>query len=85
MIAGNYNEIPDLRFVIDILFSDSFTIASRLSLNCRPINSFLGLKFESKQVVFHENVFYQFAKGKIIQVWSIIDKTEIEKQLISKQ
>ena len=83
MIAGNYNDIPDLHFVVDILLSDSSTLASRLSFNCRPINSFLGLKVEGQKILFHEHVFYQFAEGKITQVWSIIDKTEIEKQIIS--
>jgi predicted ester cyclase len=30
---------------------------------------------------FTENVFYQFREGRIVQVWSVIDKAAIETQL----
>jgi predicted ester cyclase len=32
-------------------------------------------------VAFSENVFYTFVDGKIAQVWSVIDKAAIERQL----
>jgi predicted ester cyclase len=34
-----------------------------------------------KRVQFDENVFYEFADGRIVDVWSIIDKDAIARQL----
>jgi predicted ester cyclase len=81
LLAGNYRDIPDLRFVIDLLLSDPSTVASRLRFDCRPKAEFLGLRVDGRHVVFHENVFYRFAEGRIQEVWSVIDRVEIEKQL----
>ena len=81
MLAGNYRDIPDLRFVIDLLLCDALTVASRLRFDCRPEADFLGLQVNGRHIVFHENVFYRFASGKIREVWSVIDKDAIEKQL----
>jgi predicted ester cyclase len=81
MLVGNYRDIPDLRFVIDLLLSDSSKVASRLRFDCRPKAEFLGLPVDGRHVVFHENVFYRFADRKIQEVWSVIDRSEIEKQL----
>ncbi len=81
MLAGNYRDIPDLRFEVDLLLSNSSTVASRLRFDCRPAAEFLGLQIDGRHVVFHENVFYRFAEGRIREVWSVIDKGEIEKQL----
>ena len=81
MLKGNYRDIPDLRFHIELLLTDSSTVASRLRFDCRPRAEFLGLQIDGRHVIFHENVFYRFAEGKIQEVWSLIDKDEIEKQL----
>ncbi|SFH91532.1 SnoaL-like polyketide cyclase [Bradyrhizobium sp. cf659] len=56
-------------------------IACRLTFDCAPVGNFLGLDVNGKRVSFCENVFYEFADGKIRQVWSVIDKTAIEAQL----
>jgi predicted ester cyclase len=32
-------------------------------------------------IQFAENVFYEFRDGKIKEVWSVIDKASIERQL----
>jgi predicted ester cyclase len=42
---------------------------------------FLGLHVNGKRVSFTENVFYEFRREKIWQVWSVIDKAAIEAQL----
>ena len=81
MLAGDYRDIPDLRFIIDLLLFDPSTVASRLRFDCRPKAEFLGLRVDGRHVVFHENVFYRFAEGRIQEVWSVIDRVEIEKQL----
>jgi len=81
MLAGNYRDIPDLRFVIDLLLSDANTVASRLRFDCHPKAGFLGLRIDGRSVLFHENVFYRFEKGRIQEVWSVIDRGEIERQL----
>jgi predicted ester cyclase len=81
MLERDFNEIPDLYFNIQLLISDSPYIASRLGFACTPKGKFLGLHVNGKRVSFTENVFYQFRREKIEQVWSVIDKVAIEAQL----
>lgn len=82
MLAGNYRDIPDLVFHIDLLISDGETLGSRLRFDCRPSARFLDLPINGRRVVFHENVFYQFRLGKIVEVWSVINPQEICEQLV---
>ena len=81
MLEKDFYDIPDLHFNIQLLVSDGPYIASRLSFDCSPKGKFLGLNINGKRIFFSENVFYEFQKGKIIKVWSIIDKATIESQL----
>jgi predicted ester cyclase len=81
MLARDFHEIPDLHFNIQLLISDSTSVASRLFFDCAPKGKFLGLKVNGKRVSFTENVFYEFRREKIEKVWSIIDKAAIEAQL----
>lgn len=81
MIAGDYDDIPDLRFVADLLIADTSHVAARLRFDCRPKSRFRDLDVNGRRVVFHENVLYRFANGRIAEVWSVIDKGEIERQL----
>jgi predicted ester cyclase len=81
MLERDFHEIPDLNFNIQLLISDPPYIASRLGFDCTPRAKFLGLNVNGKRVSFTENVFYQFRRDKIEQVWSIIDKVAIEAQL----
>ena len=81
MLERDFCEIPDLFFDIQLLISDPPYIASRLEFDCTPKGNFLGLHVNGKRVTFTENVFYEFRREKIWQVWSVIDKAAIEAQL----
>ena len=81
MLEKDYREIPDLSFNIQLLVADPPYVASRLAFSCTPKGTFLGLGVNGKRVSFAENVFYEFRNGKIVQVWSVIDKAAIEAQL----
>lgn len=81
MLVRDFDEIPDLYFNIQLLVADPPYVASRLSFDCAPRGTFLGLDVSGKRISFAENVFYEFQGGKIGQVWSVIDKTAIEAQL----
>ena len=81
MLERDFREIPDLYFNIQLLIADAPYIACRLAFDCTPKGKFLGLDVNGKKVSFTENVFYEFRGGKIVQVWSVIDKTAIEAQL----
>jgi predicted ester cyclase len=81
MLERDFREIPDLRFEIQLLVCEPPHIASRLHFDCTPIGTFLGLPVQGKRVAFAENVFYQFSGEKIQEVWSVIDKAAIERQL----
>ena len=70
-----------LYFDIQLLISDPPYIANRLEFDCTPKGKFLGLHVNGKRVSFTENVFYEFRREKIWQVWSVIDKAAIEAQL----
>ncbi|WP_407180329.1 ester cyclase [Bradyrhizobium sp. STM 3562] len=81
MLERDFHEIPDLHFNIQLLICDACYVASRLSFDCSPRGTFLGLDINGKRVSFAENVFYEFRAKKIVQVWSVIDKAAIEAQL----
>jgi predicted ester cyclase len=81
MLERDFREIPDLRFEIQLLVCEPPHIASRLHFDCTPIGTFLGLPVQGRRVAFAENVFYQFREDKIQEVWSVIDKAAIERQL----
>lgn len=81
MLERDFREIPDLHFEIQLLVCEPPRIASRLHFDCSPLGTFLGLPVNGKRVAFTENVFYEFHDGRIRQVWSIIDKAAIERQL----
>ena len=81
MLEKDFEEIPDLHFDIQLLISDAPYVASRLAFDCSPKGRFLGLDVDGKRVSFAENVFYEFRREKIVQVWSVIDKAAIEAQL----
>jgi predicted ester cyclase len=81
MLERDFREIPDLYFDIRLLISDPPYIASRLGFDCTPKGNFLGLHVNGKKVSFTENVFYEFRRERIAQVWSVIDKAAIEAQL----
>ncbi|MFB2567071.1 ester cyclase [Rhizobium sp. IMFF44] len=75
------HEIPDLYYKADILVSDDNTLASRLEFDISPTGEFLGLPVNGQRVSFCENVFYEYKSGKIVRVWSVLDKAAIEVQL----
>jgi predicted ester cyclase len=81
MLERDFADIPDLHFNIELLISDPPYIACRLAFRCSPKTTFLGLDVNGRTVSFTENVFYEFRAGKIVQVWSVIDKAAIEGQL----
>jgi predicted ester cyclase len=81
MLERDFEDIPDLSFNIELLVCDERFVASRLAFDCTPKRRFLGLDVNGRKVSFAENVFYEFRDRKIVQVWSVIDKTAIEAQL----
>ena len=81
MLEGDYEDIPDLHFHIELVVADSSTVGARLAFDCTPKGNFLGLDVDGRRVSFHENVFYRYDKGLISEVWSIIDRAELEAQL----
>jgi predicted ester cyclase len=81
MLERDFREIPDLQFEIQLLICEAPHIASRLQFDCTPIGTFLGLPVNGKPIAFSENVFYEFQGNRIRQVWSVIDKAAVERQL----
>ena len=84
MLEGDFEAIPDLHFNISLLISEPPYVASRLSFDCTPKGKLFGLPVNGRRVSFVENVFYDFQAGRIVQVWSVIDKTAIQTQLVSQ-
>ena len=81
MLERDFDEIPDLYFNVQTLLSDPPYIASRITFDCTPKGTFLGLRVDGRRVSFNENVIYQFGGEKIARVWSVVDKVAIEAQL----
>lgn len=84
LLEKDFSEIPDLYFNIQLLVADPPYVASRLAFDCSPKERFLSLDVNGKRVSFTENVFYEFEREKIWRVWSVIDKTAIEAQILDK-
>ena len=81
MLERDFDQIPDLRFNIALLVCEPPFVASRLDFHCSPRGDFLGLPVNGRRVSFSENVYYEFVDGKIVRVWSIVDKLAVERQL----
>ncbi|WP_371856801.1 ester cyclase [Pseudomonas sp. Irchel 3A5] len=81
MLEKDYRQIPDLHFNIRFMIADAEHIAARLDFDCTPVGDFMGLPVNGRKVQFSENVFYRFREGRIIEVWSVIDKAAVEAQL----
>jgi predicted ester cyclase len=81
MLEADVAAIPDLTFEIDFLVVDPPVVGARLRFDCTPKGELLGLPVNGRRVAFTENVFYQFAQGKIDSVWSVIDQAAIRAQL----
>ena len=81
LLEKDFDDIPDLHFSVQMLISQPPYVASRLAFDCTPKGIFLGLPVNGTRVSFAENVFYEFRGEKICQVWSVIDKVDIETQL----
>lgn len=82
MLEADWEQIPNLHFEIQILICAPPHIASRLRFEVAPKGIFLGLPVNGRTVTFCENAIYEFRDGKICVVWSVIDKTAIEAQLL---
>lgn len=83
MLEKDFLIMPDLFFRIELLVANPSLIASRLSFDCTPVGTFLGLPVNGRKVQFTENVFYIYREDKIREVWSVIDKAAIEAQLVT--
>jgi predicted ester cyclase len=81
MLERDFEEIPDLRFNIELMVCEPPYVASRLRFDCRPKGLFLDLPVNGRRVNFAENVFYRFRDERIAEVWSVLDKGAIEAQL----
>ncbi len=81
MLERDFEAIADLRFDVRILTADPPYVASRLRFDCRPKGTFLGVAVNGRSVSFAENVIYEVREGRIVQVWSVIDKAALEAQL----
>ncbi|WP_434604137.1 ester cyclase [Pseudomonas sp. R1-7] len=81
MLENDVSTIADLRFNIDLLVVEPPNVASRLLFDCSPRGRFLGLETYGRRIRFSENVFYAFEQGKIVRVWSVIDKGAVEAAL----
>jgi predicted ester cyclase len=57
MLERDVHEIPDLHFCIAHLVADPPSVAARLTFDCTPATTFLGLAVNGRRVFFAENVF----------------------------
>jgi predicted ester cyclase len=81
MLEGDVDAIPDLQFTPEILLADHNVVACRLFFECNPRRAFQGFEPTGTQVSFPEHVFYRFDAGRIVEVWSVIDKEAIGEQV----
>ncbi|KAJ2974716.1 hypothetical protein NQ176_g5911 [Zarea fungicola] len=75
MIESSFEEISGLHFTIERLLVNHQTqrVAARLGFTGVPTKAFRGIQPTGKGVIFSEHAFYQLERGKIKQVWSLLD------------
>lgn len=81
MLVADFTAIPDLSFNITLLVCEPPMIVSRLAFDCHPVGTLFDLPVNGARVRFDKNVFYEFDAGKIVNVWSVIDKAAIAAQI----
>jgi len=81
MLEADTHAVPDLQFIPAMLIADGQTVACRLAFECTPQHTFLGFEPTGEPISFVEHVFYRFENRRIIEVWSLIDREAIRKQL----
>ena len=81
MLEKDAEDIPDLKFNVEMVTCDPPNVAAKLAFDCTPSGEFQGLAVNGKQVKFTEKVFYELHDRHIATVWSTIDKAAIEAQL----
>jgi predicted ester cyclase len=82
MIAEDARAVPDLRYEAHLLSTDGDLVGCRLWFHCTPTSTFLGLEPTGRAVSFAEHVFYRFKGGRIVQVWSLIDRAAVASQFL---
>lgn len=75
MIESSFKEISGLHFTIErlIVNEEDQQVAARLGFTGVPTKEFRGIAPTGNNVVFGEHAFYQLEKGRIKQVWSLLD------------
>lgn len=81
MLENDVATFPDLHFDIALLAADGDLVASRLDFRVTPALPVVGFAPTGATITFSENVFYRFHDGRIGEVWSVIDRAAIERQL----
>lgn len=81
LLAEDVQNIPDLRFTIDLCVATDDVVACRLWFDCTPEHEFAGIAPSGRRVAFAEHVFYRFRAGRIAQVWSLIDTEAVREQM----
>jgi len=81
LLRSDVVAIPDLRYQVLTVVTDGTQVAARLWFDCTPSGTFLDLEASGRRVQFGEHVFYLFRNGRICDVWSLIDKEAVRRQL----
>ena len=82
LLADDVQNIPDLRYEIQLLVVGSEHVGCRLWFDCTPLGDFLGIDVSGRRICFAEHVFYRFRAGRIEHVWSLIDTDAVRRQLL---
>jgi predicted ester cyclase len=81
MLEADVQATPDLQFSPEILLADGDVVSCRLFFRCTPQRALLGIAATGARISFAEHVFYRFDRGRIAEVWSLIDKDAVREQM----
>ncbi|MCR6484900.1 ester cyclase [Amycolatopsis sp. OK19-0408] len=81
LLRRDVAEIPDLRYVVELLVVQGERVACRLRFDCTPVGRFRGIPATGKAISFAEHVFYRYRDGKIAEIRSLIDLEAVREQL----
>ncbi len=81
MLQKDFERIPDLTYVLDLLVVDGDVVAARLVFDCSPAGELFGAQVDGRRVVFGEHVFYRYVDAKIVEVHSLLDADAVRAQV----
>ncbi len=76
---------PDVRLTVDELVQDGDRLAARVTVTGTHKGEFAGIKPTGRTIKVANFAIYRIRDGKIAEMWSLVDTTQLRVQLTKKE